>query len=140
MKFIRSNKPVMLVEDDQVDVMTVRRAFKDLKITNQLITATNGEEALKILRNGISDFPCIILLDINMPKMNGHEFLSAIKKDDRLKMIPVIMLTTSAEEKDRAAGFSQNLAGYMIKPVDYNDFVELLRTINSYWAFSQLPD
>ena len=91
---MRGNKPVILVEDDRVDQMTVRRAFRDLKITNPLIIAANGEEALVYLRDAVNPRPCLILLDLNMPRMNGLEFLAIAKKDEQLKMLPVVVLTT----------------------------------------------
>lgn len=133
-------KPILLVEDDRVDAMTVRRALKDLKVSNHLEVKSNGEEALEHLKSGDNPHPCIILLDLNMPKMNGLEFLRIIKKDDVLKMIPVVVLTTSMNERDRIESFQNNIAGYMIKPVDYIQFVETIRTIEMYWSLSQLPN
>ena len=90
---MRNTKPVLLVEDDSIDAMTVRRAFKDLKLSNALTHRINGEEALAYLREPDVELPCVILLDLNMPRMNGIEFLKVIKQDDRLKSIPVIVLT-----------------------------------------------
>ncbi len=137
---MRSKKPILLVEDDQVDAMTVNRALKDIKITNKLIRTENGEEALEFLRNESNLKPCIILLDLNMPRMNGIEFLKAAKNDANLKMIPVIVLTTSHEEWDRIQSFNLGAAGYMVKPVDYKQFVEVVRVIDLYWTLSELPD
>jgi len=91
---MRNLKPILLVEDDDVDVMTVERVFKDLKIKNQLVSTANGEEALEYLKNSGNKKSCIILLDLNMPKMNGIEFLKIVKADEVLKKIPVIVLTT----------------------------------------------
>ncbi len=138
-KAMKSNKPILLVEDDQVDAMTVKRALHELNVTNELLRATNGEEALALLRNGHNTHPCIILLDLNMPKMNGLEFLTVIKKDETLRHIPVIVLTTSKEERDRLESFKHSVAGYMIKPVDYVQFVETIRMIKMYWTLSELP-
>lgn len=137
---MRSKKPILLVEDDQVDAMTVIRALKDIKVTNKLIRTENGEEALKFLRNESNLKPCIILLDLNMPRMNGIEFLKAAKNDAKLKMIPVIVLTTSHEEWDRIQSFNLGASGYMVKPVDYKQFVEVVRVIDLYWTLSELPD
>lgn len=131
--------PILLVEDDRVDAMTVKRALRELHVTNPLTTVGNGEEALAYLRDGDNPRPGIILLDINMPKMNGIEFLRVAKADDTLKNIPVIVLTTSREEQDRFATFDLGVAGYMVKPVDYLQFVEVIRTIHLYWTLSELP-
>lgn len=136
---MRNNKPILLVEDDRVDVMTVKRALNDIHITNQLNIVGNGQEALKFLTDGKNIKPCIILLDLNMPKMNGIEFLRIIKQDEKLKKIPVIVLTTSMEEQDKIDSFNLSVAGYIIKPVDYQQFVEVMKTINMYWLLSELP-
>ena len=129
----------MLVEDDKVDVMTVKRALRDLNLTNKLEVAGNGEEALNYLQTPGNELPCIILLDLNMPKMNGIEFLTVAKQDDALKMIPVIVLTTSHEEQDKLSSFNLGVAGYILKPVDYQQFIEAVRTIDMYWTLSELP-
>jgi CheY-like chemotaxis protein len=137
---MRNAKPVLLVEDDGIDAMTVARAFKDLKLTNKLSRCTNGEEALAYLRDPKNEEPCVILLDLNMPRMNGTEFLKVAKADDHLKKVPVIVLTTSNEEQDVVESFRLSVAGYIIKPVDYKKFVEAIRTIDLYWTLSELPD
>jgi CheY-like chemotaxis protein len=137
---VKSKKPILLVEDDRVDVMTIRRALKEINVSNNVIVAGNGEEGLAYLQNPKNILPCIILLDINMPKMNGIEFLEIMKKEDRLKIIPVIVLTTSQEEQDRTNSFNLGISGYMIKPVDYKQFVDVIKTINLYWTLSELPE
>ncbi|MCX5646155.1 MAG: response regulator [Phycisphaerae bacterium] len=137
---MRDSRPVLLVEDDTIDAMTVRRAFRDLKVTNPLVHTVNGEEALAYLRDETKDKPCLILLDLNMPKMNGIEFLTVTKADPGLKKIPVVVLTTSSEERDVVESFRLSVAGYIIKPVDYRNFVEAIRTINVYWTLSEMPD
>ncbi len=136
---MRPNTPILLVEDDEVDRMTVRRALKEIHVTNQLQVAGNGEEALVALRESANERPGIILLDLNMPRMNGVEFLRIIKADPGLRRIPVIVLTSSREEQDRVESFNLSVAGYMIKPVDYRQFVEVVRTIDLYWTLSELP-
>ena len=136
---MRSTKPVLLVEDDSIDAMTVRRAFKDLKLTNELAHSINGEEALKYLEDPSNEPPCVILLDLNMPRMNGTEFLKVIKADEELRKIPVIVLTTSNEERDVVESFRLSVAGYIVKPVDYKKFVEAIRTIDMYWTLSEMP-
>lgn len=133
------DKPILLVEDDQVDVMTVKRALKEVKVTNPIVNMENGEEALKYLHDPANEKPCIILLDINMPIMNGIEFLQVAKRDDQLKRIPVVVLTTSEEQRDKISSFDLGVAGYIAKPVDYRQFVEIMRTIDAYWTISEVP-
>lgn len=137
---MRSTKPVLLVEDDSIDAMTVRRAFKDLKLSNKLAHSVNGEEALHYLRDNQNEEPCVILLDLNMPRMNGIEFLKVAKEDEALKRIPVIVLTTSNEERDVVESFKLSVAGYIVKPVDYKKFVDAIRTIDLYWTLSEMPE
>ena len=132
--------PILLVEDDDVDVMTMRRALKDLHVANPLFVAGDGEAALQMLRGGQIARPCVILLDLNMPRMGGIEFLRIAKADAQLKSIPVIVLTTSREESDRVETFQLSVAGYMIKPADYRQFVEVVRTIDLYWTLSEFPE
>jgi len=136
---MKSKKPILLVEDDEVDVMSVKRSLKDLKVSNRLDVSGNGEEALEFLSEPQNDLPCIILLDINMPKMNGIEFLRIIKQDDRFKRIPVVVLTSSREEQDKMESFGLGVSGYMVKPADYKKFVEVIRVIDLYWTLSELP-
>lgn len=136
---MNNSKPILLVEDDHIDAMTVKRAFKELKITNRLVHMVNGEEALEYLRSDSERKSCLILLDLNMPRMNGIEFLKIVKEDETLKSIPVIVLTTSDEEEDVSESFRRGVAGYIVKPVDYKGFVEAARAINLYWTLSELP-
>lgn len=137
---MRNSKPVLLVEDDSIDAMTVRRAFRDLKLSNPLVHRVNGEDALEYLMQPDADIPCMILLDLNMPRMNGIEFLKVIKQHDALKRIPVVVLTTSNEECDVLESFRMCVAGYIVKPVDYKKFVEAIKTIDLYWTLSELPE
>lgn len=136
---------ILLVEDDEVDVMNVKRAFKKYKITNPLYIAGNGIEALSMLRSqhGQSpQVPCtrrLILLDLNMPKMNGLEFLHEIRQDDELRRTPVIVLTTSDEDKDRIEAYNLNVAGYILKPVTFVNFAEVMVALNKYWALCEMP-
>jgi CheY-like chemotaxis protein len=134
-----TNKPILLVEDDQVDTMTVKRALKEIHVTNPLIHLENGEEAVHYLRDSEREKPCIILLDLNMPIMNGIEFLQVVKHDDYLRRIPVVVLTTSEEQQDKVNSFNLGVAGYMAKPVDYRQFVEVMRSIDAYWTISEMP-
>ncbi len=138
---MRNNKPVLLVEDDKVDAMTVERAFKTINISNRLDIVQNGEEALAYLREPSKEKPCIILLDLNMPRMNGIEFLKIVKHEpEDYQKIPVIVLTTSEEQQDRVNSFKLGVAGYMVKPVDYHQFLEVVKAIDLYWTLSELPD
>lgn len=135
---------ILLVEDDEVDVMTVQRAFKKGNITNPLYIAGNGIEALSMLRGEPgkpSVIPAerrIILLDLNMPKMNGLEFLHELRSDASLGHIPVVVLTTSNEERDRVQAYQLNVAGYILKPVTFSIFVELMITLNKYWTLCEM--
>jgi len=133
------SQPILVVEDDEVDVMTIRRALKEIHVVNPIVCQENGEKALEHLRESQNKRPCIILLDLNMPVMNGIEFLQAVKSDELLKQIPVIVLTTSEEQQDKVNSFNFSVAGYMAKPVDYRKFVEVMRSIDLYWSLSELP-
>jgi CheY-like chemotaxis protein len=133
-------KPILLVEDDHVDAMTFKRALNELRVKNPVVHSANGEEALAYLRRGGSEEPCFIFLDLNMPRMNGIEFLNVVKDDKKLKRIPVVVLTTSDNERDIVESFEFGVAGYMVKPADYKEFVQAIRTINLYWSLSKLPD
>jgi CheY-like chemotaxis protein len=135
---------ILLVEDDEVDVMTVQRAFKKGNITNPLFIAGNGLEALTMLRGEpgkpsvIPSDRRIILLDLNMPKMNGLEFLQELRSDPTIRQIPVVVLTTSNEEQDRVQAYNLNVAGYILKPVTFSIFVELMITLNKYWTLCEM--
>ena len=136
---------ILLVEDDEVDVMNVKRAFKKYKITNPLYIAGNGIEALKMLSSQGSNPPQVpatrrlVLLDLNMPKMNGLEFLHQIREDEALKRTPVIVLTTSDEDKDRIEAYNLNVAGYILKPVTFANFAEVMVALNKYWTLCEMP-
>jgi CheY-like chemotaxis protein len=136
---MRTSKPIMLVEDDNVDAMTVKRALKELRVTNALVHKTNGEEALSYLQTGDNNKPCVILLDLNMPKMNGIEFLKLTKADASLRQVPVVVLTTSKDERDKVESFQLSVAGYIVKPTDYKKFVDAMKTVDLYWSLSELP-
>jgi CheY-like chemotaxis protein len=130
---------ILLVEDDMVDAIIAKRALNDLKITNELVHKVDGEDALEYLSDKTNNKPCVILLDLNMPRMNGFEFLKIVKADDALKRIPVVVLTTSTGDQDVVEGFNLGVAGYIVKPVNYMQFVEAMRTLNMYWTLSRLP-
>ena len=136
---INGKAPILLVEDDRVDAMTVKRAAKEINLKNKLEIRANGEEALEYLKDENNEKPCLILLDLNMPRMNGKEFLNIIKKDTDLKSIPVVVLTTSNEIDDKKTCFDHSVAGYMIKPVDFSDFIRVMKSIKDYWSTSRFP-
>jgi CheY-like chemotaxis protein len=136
---MRNLRPILLIEDDSVDAMTVKRAFSELKVTNDLVRAINGEAALNYLREHLDKKPCVIMLDLNMPKMNGIEFLKVMKADEELRQIPVVVLTTSKDDRDKMESFKACVAGYIVKPVDYKKFVEAMRILNLYWTLSEMP-
>lgn len=135
---VKDLKPILLVEDDLVDAMTVKKVLKELKVTNPLILCKNGEEALEWLQSNRSELPGIILLDLNMPKMNGLEFLRVIKADDAFKIIPVVVLTTSEDHHDKLESYKLSIAGYMLKSFDYNRFIDVMKSIKAYWETSEL--
>jgi CheY-like chemotaxis protein len=131
---------ILLVEDDQIDQMNVRRAFERNKIMNPLYVAENGLEALEMLRDGrVPDERRLILLDLNMPKMNGIEFLKSLRADPALSHTPVVVLTTSNDEQDKVNAYDLNVAGYLLKPVTFSNFVELTAALNKYWTLVELP-
>ena len=135
---------IFLVEDDEVDIMNVKRAFKKNNITNPLHIAGNGIEALNMLKglNGVDKIPKprIILLDLNMPKMGGIEFLKEIRQDDELKNISVFVMTTSNEDNDKVDAYSLNVAGYILKPLSMESFVAAVSTLKNYWMLCEYPN
>ena len=131
---------ILLVDDDEVDVMNVRRAFAKAHITNPLFVAHDGVEALELLRR--NEFPCdrrLVLLDLNMPRMNGIEFLRELRADPVLHATPVVVLTTSDDERDKVDAYDLNVAGYLLKPVTFASFVEIMAALNKYWTLVEMP-
>ena len=131
---------ILLVEDDDVDVMNVRRAFQRAHVSNPLHVASNGIEALELLRGDTIPLGRrLVLLDLNMPRMNGIEFLRAIRADVALRSLPVVVLTTSNDERDKVDAYNLNVAGYLLKPVTFSDFVDLMAALNKYWMLVEMP-
>jgi CheY-like chemotaxis protein len=136
---------ILLVEDDDVDVMNVRRAFKRSNITNPLYIAGNGLEALDMLKGVAGEAPEVpehrrlILLDLNMPKMGGIEFLKELRSSPSLRPTPVIVLTTSNQDQDRVEAYNLNVAGYILKPVTFGNFAEVMAALNKYWTLCEMP-
>ena len=130
---------ILLVDDDSIDVMNVKRAFANHKLTNPIHEAKNGIEALEILRGGALPPRRLVLLDLNMPRMNGLEFLRALRADPELRSTSVVVLTTSNEERDKIAAYDLNVAGYLLKPVTFPSFVDLMASLNKYWTLVEMP-
>lgn len=134
---------ILLVEDDEVDIMNVQRAFKKNNITNPLHVARNGVEALEMLKgkdpSKVISSPRVILLDINMPRMGGIEFLSEIRKQPEFKSISVFVMTTSNEESDKIAAYDLNVAGYILKPLSFEGFTSAVSILNHYWQLCEMP-
>lgn len=136
---------ILLVEDDEVDVMNVRRALHRNNIASSLYVASNGLEALAMLgRNNPQSIVIpaerrLVLLDLNMPKMGGIEFLQELRSDPALRLTPVVVLTTSDREQDRVQAYNLNVAGYLLKPVTFNQFIEVMATLNLYWTLCEMP-
>ncbi|WP_437484126.1 response regulator [Sorangium sp. So ce1014] len=131
---------IILVEDDTVDVMNVRRAFERGKITNPLWVAGDGVEGLDLLRGTqVPRDRRLVLLDLNMPRMNGIEFLRELRSDAALRATPVVVLTTSNDDRDKVDAYDLNVAGYLLKPVTFLSFVELMTALNRYWTLVEMP-
>lgn len=131
---------ILVVEDDIVDVKNIQRAFERGRITNPLFFAEDGVQGLEILRG--QAYPQerrLVLLDINMPRMNGLEMLAEMRKDPALRTIPVVVLTTSNDDRDRFEAYGLGVAGYLLKPVSFGGFVELMSAMNRYWALVEMP-
>ncbi|WP_367754183.1 response regulator [Flavobacterium sp. WC2430] len=129
---------ILLVEDDEVDVMNVKRAFLKNNIKNPLFVAGNGVEALEMLESTIVPLPRIIILDINMPKMNGIEFLKIVRETEKLKNISVFVMTTSNEDSDKIKAYDLNVAGYILKPLSFEKFLMSVSTLKNYWQLCEM--
>lgn len=128
---------ILLVEDDTIEVMKFKRVLKSISESYKIIEATNGEAALVYL-NKRESLPDIILLDLNMPKMNGLEFLNILKNDEVLRYIPTIILSTSSNQKDLLEAYKIGIAGYVTKPLKYEDYVEKIKRLLNYWSINEL--
>ncbi len=128
---------ILLIEDDVIEVMKFNRTLKTLKLDHQITVADNGEAALEMLKSADS-LPELIILDLNMPKINGLEFLSILKQDERLHHIPAVILTTSSNRNDIVRCYRTGIAGYMIKPLKYEDFVANIEKLLAYWSVNEL--
>lgn len=128
---------ILLIEDDMIEVMKLNRAKSSLQLNHKITEANNGEDALKLLEQK-DNLPDIILLDLNMPKINGIEFLKILKADDRLKYIPTIILTTSNNQRDLFECYKIGVAGYILKPLKYEEYVSKIEKLLAYWSINEL--
>lgn len=130
-----SPETVLLVEDDLIDVMSIRRVFRDLALDNPLVVVSNAEQALVFLRDPAQPRPGLILLDLNMPRMNGLEFLAVVQHDPALHSVPVVILSTSDHEDDHRLS-SEHSAAYILKSLDYAQFLSDIRQLFLDWRAS----
>jgi two-component system, response regulator len=138
-------QPILLVEDNPSDILLTRRALTKSHITNELIVAEDGREALDYLfaqgayaERDVSDMPALVLLDLKMPRVNGLEVLRRIRADVRTRRLPVVILTSSNEEKDLAAGYDLGVNSYIVKPVDFHQFARAIDHLGLYWLVLNL--
>ena len=128
---------ILFIEDDAIETMKFQRTMSKLETKHTLVEAKNGEEALEYLESGKS-LPDIILLDLNMPRMNGIEFLEILKQHEKIKYLPTIVLTTSENRDDLLECYNIGIAGYVIKPLKYEDYETKLKTVIEYWDINEL--
>ncbi len=130
---------ILLVEDDDIDAMSVQRAFQRMKIANPIVRAKDGIEALDILLNGGIEQPYLILLDLNMPRMGGLELLDTIRNNPQLESSVVFVLTTSKDDEDKIKAYKHHVAGYIVKEKLDEGFEQLVRMLDHYWRLVELP-
>jgi DNA-binding response OmpR family regulator len=136
---------ILLVEDDPKDVELTMTALQDYNLTNEVVVAHDGEEALDYLyRRGkfesrINQNPAVMLLDLKLPKIDGLEVLEKVKSDEKLKVIPVVVLTSSREERDMVASYKLGVNAYVVKPVDFHEFVNAIKELGVFWAIINEP-
>ncbi|MFV0566038.1 MAG: response regulator [Flavobacteriaceae bacterium] len=127
---------LMLIEDDEIEQIKFERALNKLDLPHKVTTAKNGEEAMDTLGTLTANLPNIIIMDLNMPKMNGLEFLTALKQNGCYGHIPIIVLTTSENRKDIVETYKQGAASYIVKPLKYEDYVARIKSVVSYWGMN----
>lgn len=136
-----NNKPsILLVDDDNIDAMAVERALKKMQIPNPLLRAKDGIDAFEILNSNDIETPFLILLDLNMPRMNGLEFLEKLRKEGPWPNTVVFVLTTSRADEDKVAAYQRNISGYILKERLHNGFEELVKLLDTYWRLVEFPD
>lgn len=136
---IRRAATVLIVDDDDIDALAIERALRKLKLLNAVYRARDGQEALNLLKTEAIPAPYIILLDINMPRMTGLEFLQVIRADPMLTHAVVFILTTSKSDEDIIAAYREHVAGYILKQRVDRDFLEVIGMIEHYWCVVELP-
>lgn len=134
---MKSHEPILVLEDDLLDALTLHQALRDASVSNPVVVVATGYEALDYFQNNERPLPGLILLDLNLPGMSGLEFLERIKTSKRLQRIPVVVLTTSNEEIERHRAFELAAAGYFVKPMYYDVFVGMIKTVISYWLLAE---
>jgi two-component system response regulator len=144
---MNTKKPILLVEDNPSDADLTRRAFAKGHVSNELVVVEDGQEALDYLRGegayfgrDISETPSVILLDLKLPKLSGLEVLRAVRADARLRRVPVVILTSSKEEEDVAAGYDLGVNSYVRKPVDFKEFQAAIANLGLYWLILNEPN
>ena len=136
---------ILLVEDDPRDVELTLTALDDYKLANEVVVCRDGQEALDYLygrgkfSDRVNDNPAVLLLDLKLPKVDGLEVLQQIKSDERLRMIPVVMLTSSHEEKDKMRSYRLGVNAYVVKPVDFHEFINAVKELGMFWAVINEP-
>lgn len=130
---------LLMIEDDDIDATAMKRALQKLKLLNPIYRARDGLEGIELLRAGEVPSPFIILLDLNMPRMNGLEFLEEIRSDPALTHSVVFVLTTSKSDEDILAAYREHVAGYLFKQRMDNDFLQVVGLLNHYWRIIELP-
>ena len=134
---------ILLVEDNELDIVILKRGLKKLGMENSLVCAKDGIEALQILNNQPDDqelqCPYVILLDINMPRMNGHEFLAELRASERLKHARVFVFTTSDSKKDVDLAYKNNVSGYIVKPNSSSELSNVLQSLQRFWEICENP-
>jgi CheY-like chemotaxis protein len=131
---------ILLIEDDEIDAENVRRAFAETQTPSNITVARDGQQALDLLASGrVPIDNLLILLDLNMPRMNGIEFLRALRENSMFNHLPVVVLTTSDAEPDKVSAYNLNVAGYMLKPITFDDFVTTLDAVETYWRLQEFP-
>jgi CheY-like chemotaxis protein len=139
MKTNSKDVTLLLVEDDDIDAMTIEQGFLKQRIANPIVRAYDGIEALELLRSNKVSRPLIILLDLQMPRMGGIEFLKQLRADETLSDLVVFVLTTSKSEEDMLSSYKQHIAGYFIKGDSGEKFLDIVNVLDSYWKIVQLP-
>ncbi|WP_426356880.1 response regulator [Pseudocolwellia sp. HL-MZ19] len=139
MSEVSDDVTLLLIEDDDIDAMMIQRSFLKQRISNNIIRAYDGIEALEFLRSDKAPRPLIILLDLQMPRMGGIEFLKELRADEDLSEIVVFVLTTSQSEEDMLSSYRQHIAGYFVKGKSGEQFLDIINILDSYWKVVRLP-